>query len=181
VKRALLLRWPCWLCWLCWLAAIGCAPSLPRRTLSQAEADVIGAYAASLSRSCEVRDWEARFLGHPPFAIATLPPIQESHWELRACGYQLKFTLDCASWEPNGERCRAHEWPTPKSGDYLTEQLAAVLAGCHHTCTIRPRAGTAENSTDREYERAEDDRTELVHVHCDSKPYRCGAWPVAAH
>jgi hypothetical protein len=178
------------------LAAFACgcarAPAL-RHDLLGAELHFLSRYAASLSGACKARDLDLTLTNRPPYVIDTLPAIAESSWRLRACGYDLAFTLDCARW-PAGTRCRAHEWPSPGGeGDAALEgtlerELAAA-AGVAPPCRVdRSCIGTrtcgedgltlrrlAQDADESRFEVGRCGETRTVVVRCDLAARSCGA------
>jgi hypothetical protein len=91
-----------------------------------AELAVVGPFVGYVSYGCPERDMELVLKDRSNVSIATKPPIKESVWRLRTCGYDLRFTVDCSRWDGFGWRCRAHDWPEPKE-EHLGVRLLAPL------------------------------------------------------
>lgn len=125
------------------IAGAGCVhrPAIVLRGRAGAELNFLARYGLPLSASCPQHDLELVLADRPNVVIDTQPPISESSWRLRACGYDLRFTLDCASSPGAGARCQAHEWPTP--ADYGADSsLARELEAA---ASLAPRCAPARS------------------------------------
>lgn len=108
----------------------GCGAAEQGTSHVLAEAAFVAPYAATRAQFCPGHGFRLTMSNRPNTIIETMPPIEESAWKLETCHDQMEFLLDCASREPGGFWCGAHDWPRPvgpAEGGLIAHEIEAVI------------------------------------------------------
>ncbi len=145
-----------------WLSVVYACSHPAHSVRLLAELHFLAPRASSLLAECAARELELELADRARMVILTAPPIFESEWRVRACGRELRLTLDCSThdgvdkcWEhfkPRGAGIgedpleRAFADPLEREFDAVAEEVRPCPA--EHSC-LRNRSCADDGLTMR--------------------------------